>query len=125
MDNEQKKYHIGSRLCKTMDVSLGNGLFAGRLLEWVAESGSIFAMKIAETHEHMALYRLDNLRITKSIKVGQLIDFYAENVTFGNTSVSFNINGYFTNGDQFLISECTYVQVDDCGGKIILKRNRK
>ena len=48
------------------------------LLEWAAECGSIFSMKYTGSDRHMALYRIDDLRITKPIKVGMLMDFYAD-----------------------------------------------
>ena len=111
--------HIGSRLCKTMDLSLGQSLFAGKLLEWVAECGSIFSMKYTGSDRHMALYRIDELRITKPIKVGMLMDFYAENVRLGVHSISFRIFGMVR--DKVTISlDCTYVQIDENGEKIPL-----
>lgn len=120
MAEDSKGILIATRLCKTMDVSLSDGLFAGRLLEWVAEAGSLFSMKLAETLNHMALYRMDNLRITKPVRVGTMLDFYADLITYGNTSVSFRIKGYFQTGEEFLTLECTYVQLGENGKKIPL-----
>ena len=121
IQEENRGFLIATRLCKTMDVSLSDGIFAGRLLEWVAEAGSLFAMRLAETSHHMALYRIDNLRITKPVRVGTLLDFYADEITYGNTSVSFKVKGYFQSGTEFLTLECTYVQLAENGEKIPLK----
>ena len=121
LQQDEKGILIANRLCKTMDVSLSNGLFAGRLLEWVAEAGSLFSMRLAETSHHMALYRIDNLRITKPVRVGTMLDFYADQITYGTTSVSFRIKGYFQSGTEFLTLECTYVQLAENGEKIPLK----
>ena len=118
------RIHIGSRLCKTMDLSLGQSLFAGKLLEWVAECGSIFSMKYTGSDRHMALYRIDELRITKPIKVGMLMDFYADDVRLGKHSISFKL--YATVRDKCTLSlDCTYVQIDENGEKIPLPQINK
>ena len=113
------KIHIGSRLCKTMDLSLGQSLFAGTLLEWIAECGSIFSMKYTGSDRHMALYRMDDLRITKPIKVGMLMDFFADDVRLGKHSVSFRLFGE-VRGKCTVSLDCTYVQIDENGEKIPL-----
>ena len=124
LEKNERGILIATRLCKTMDGSLSDGIFAGRLLEWTAEAGSIFAMRLAETSHHMALYRIDNLRITKPVRVGTMMDFYADEVVYGNTSISFRIKGYFQSGTEFLTLECTYVQLAENGEKIPLKIKR-
>lgn len=111
--------HIGSRLCKTKDLSLGQSLFAGTLLEWVAECGSIFSMKYTNSDRHMALFRIDDLRITKPVKVGMLLDFFVDDVRLTKHSVSFKLYGKVR--DKVTISlDCTYVQIDENGEKIPL-----
>ena len=37
--------HLGSRLVKTLDLSLGGVLYGGRMLDFVAEHAAIHAMK--------------------------------------------------------------------------------
>jgi acyl-CoA hydrolase len=119
-----EKIHVGSRLCKTMDLSLGQILFAGKLLEWAAECGSIFSMKYTGSDRHMALYRIDGLRITKPIKVGMLMDFYADDIRLGVHSISFRLAGE-VRGKCTISMDCTYVQIDENGEKIPLPPKRE
>ena len=115
---------ITSHLCKNLDLALSGSLFGGRLLEWLAESGSIHAMKSTGVSGHMVLYRLDDLRIVRPVRAGEIVNFHAVDTAERTSSVSFGIVAE-TGGETVLHCECTYVCVDAAGRKMPLRQARE
>lgn len=111
---------IGSRLAKILDLGVGGNVYGGRLLDFMAEMGAIYAAG-ATGEEHLLGYKFDNVTITRPVKAGEIIDFFASDCEFRNCSVSFGIV-LEVKGERVLSGRCVYVAADENGKKKALCR---
>ena len=115
--------HLGSRLVKTLDLSLGGVLFGGRMLDFVAEHAAIHAMKCTG-EPHMVGYRFGEIVLSRPVRAGEIIDFSGGESRFGRSSVTFELTGRVGN-EVAVRAECTFVAVDEHGCKKLLERVEK
>ena len=115
--------HLGSRLVKTLDLSLGGVLYGGRMLDFVAEHAAIHAMKCTG-EPHMVGYRFGEIVLSRPVRAGEIIDFHGGEPRFGRSSVTFELTGRV--GSEVAVrAECTFVAVDERGCKKLLERVEK
>ena len=115
--------HLGSRLVKTLDLSLGGVLYGGRMLDFVAEHAAIRAMKCTGA-PHMVGYRFGEIVLSRPVRAGEIIDFSGGEPRFGRSSVTFELTGRVGN-EVAVRAECTFVAVDEHGCKKLLERMEK
>ena len=112
---ETKMVFLGSRLVKVLDLGVGENLYGGRLLEMAAEQGAIHAAR-SKGEGHLVGYRFSEFYLTRPVKAGEVLDFYAEKVRRGRSSVTFFLEAR-VGGERALRGECTFVAVDADGKK--------
>ena len=113
---------LGSRLVKILDLGVGENLYGGRLLEMAAEQGAVHAAR-STGEAHLVGYRFSEFYLTRPVKSGEILDFYAEKVRFGTCSVTFFLEAR-VGGEQALRGECTFVAVDAEGRKKPLEKQK-
>lgn len=106
---------LGSRLVKVLDLGVGENLYGGRLLEMAAEQGAIHAVK-STGEAHLVGYRFSEFYLTRPVKAGEVLDFYAEKARRGRSSVTFFLEAR-VGEERALRGECTFVAVDADGRK--------
>ncbi len=106
---------LGSRLVKILDLGVGGNLYGGRLMETAIEHAAIFAAK-KTGHAHLVGYRFTDFFLTRPIKAGEILDFYATDEKTATSSITFRIEAK-VNGERALSGECTFVAVDENGKK--------
>ena len=104
---------------KKLDLGFHGNLFGGKLLSWVDAAVAAYAMERCHS-KNMITVALDKCVFEKPAKEGQLVKIYANLVTVGNTSATFNVEARTHNvfrGDESLIlkTNMTFVRVDDEG----------
>ena len=111
---------LGSRLVKVLDLGVGENLYGGRMLEMAAEQGAVHAMR-STGEAHLVGYRFSEFRLTRPVKAGEILDFYAEPVRRGQSSVTFFLEAR-VGDERALRGECTFVAVDAEGKKKPLRK---
>lgn len=104
---------VSTYLCMTKDVGVGGNLFGGTMMAWMDEAAGIFA------HQHTGVIRMVTLRYTDllfrhPVRVGDIVEFFAQNAKQGRTSLTFDLQGWVE--DNIVVeTTCTFVAVDEEG----------
>lgn len=106
---------IGSRLIKRLELGIGNALYGGRMLEWLAEHGALYSMKVTG-ESHLVGYRFGDVVLSRPVREGDILDFYGGVPQFGTTSVTFPVTAK-VGEETALTAVCTFVAVDENGLK--------
>ncbi len=115
LNSEELTIFLGSRLVKQLDLGIGGNLYGGRMLDFVAEHGAIHAAKCTG-EAYLVGYRFTDFFLTRPVKPGEILDFYAGEPKFGSSSVTFVIGARV--GDNWAIcGQCTFVAVNGNGEK--------
>ena len=122
-DAEAAPFFLGSRLVRQLDLGVGGNLYGGRMLDFAAEHGAIYAAKCTG-EPHLVGYRFSDFFLPRPVKAGEILDFYAGSPEFGTTSVTFRIAAR-VGGESALRGVCTFVAVDSCGRKKALSEKRQ
>ena len=85
---EQLPFFLGSRLVKELDLGVGGNLYGGRMLDFTAEQAAIHAARCTG-ESHPVGYRFSEFYLTRPVKAGEILDFYAGKPEFGRSSVTF------------------------------------
>lgn len=115
----ERMTYLGARLVKILDLGVGGNLYGGRMLEITAEQGAVYAAKCTG-EAHLVGYRFSEFYLTRPVKAGEILDFYAGIPRTGKTSITFVIEAR-VGSERALRGECTYVAVDSEGRKKPLK----
>ena len=106
---------ITRKLVMTKDVGCNNNLFGGNMMAWIDEAAAIFAMQYTN-ESNMVTMKFGEMIFKKPVKVGELIEFLADNIKKGTTSITFDICAYVH--DNLVLSvNCIFVCIDENGKK--------
>ena len=119
---EQLPFFLGSRLVKELDLGVGGNLYGGRMLDFTAEQAAIHAARCTG-ESHPVGYRFSEFYLTRPVKAGEILDFYAGKPEFGRSSVTFSIEAR-VGGERALRGECTFVAIGPDGRKEALKERK-
>ena len=106
---------ISSHLCLYGDIGVSGNMYGGRLLFLIDEAAAIYARK-ATGESRIVTRRFSAIEFKQPVKVGEILDFYAEDPVPGNTSFSFSIVVMVRNCRRFEAS-CTFVALNHDGSK--------
>ena len=106
---------ISSHLCLYGDIGVSGNMYGGRLLFLMDEAAAIYARK-ATGEARIVTRRFSAVEFKQPVKVGEILDFYAENPVCGTTSFSFDIVVMVCSCRRFEAS-CTFVALDQNGCK--------
>jgi len=103
------------------DANPNGDIFGGWIMSHVDMAGGIAAMRKA--HGRVATVAVNSFVIKQSVRVGDLVSFYARVVRTGTTSITVNVVAYrqswadLRRGVKVAEAELTYVAMDAEGNK--------
>ncbi len=106
---------IMKKMCYEKDIGRNHNLFGGNMLAWMDEASSIYAYQICK-EKKMVTLRYGEVYFKKQVKLGDIVEFYCEEIKRGNSSFSFSVLGRVDGIDVFS-TDCTFVAIDDEGKK--------
>ena len=114
---------VSTYLCMTKDIGVGGNLFGGMMMAWMDEAAGIFA------HQHTGVVRMVTLRYTDlvfkhPVRVGDIVEFYAQHPKQGRTSITFDLEGWVGN-NVVVQTTCTFVAVDKTGKPVAIADAQK
>lgn len=104
--------YVTSTIVRANDIALNNNLFGGTLMRWCDEYGGLFAYKYL--HHTFVTYKMGTTYFLKPGKLGDLIDFYVDNLKFNKISVTFDLIAQVNNESKkrLLNTSVTFVAID-------------
>ncbi len=112
---------ITAKICMTKDIGTGGNLFGGNMMAWMDEAASIFACN--HTHEHVVTLKFSEILFRRAVKVGDMVEFYAQDPRTGRSSLTFDLEGR-VRGEIVFHTTCVFVAVDEKGRPKQIKRGR-
>jgi acyl-CoA thioesterase YciA len=76
----------------TRDLGVGGNLFGGTMMAWMDEAAGIYA-HVYTSEPRMVTLKYAELIFKYPVRERDRVDFYAGNVSIGNTSITFDIEG--------------------------------
>ncbi|MDP8205181.1 MAG: hotdog domain-containing protein [Candidatus Electryonea clarkiae] len=117
MDN---RIPVTSKMCMTRDVGTHGNLFGGNMLGWMDEAAAIYARKQTGAN-HVVTVKFTEVIFKYVVKVGEIVEFSVSNSRIGNTSITFDLEGYV--GETMVVrTEATFVAVDEQGRPTVIRR---
>ncbi len=113
---------ISSHLCLGSDIGVSGNMYGGRLLYLMDEAAAIFAKRYTGA-PRLVTRSFSGVDFHSPCKLGDILDFYADNPVKGNTSVQFDLL-VLVEGEQRFSSHCAFVAVDENGRKTPIDWNR-
>jgi acyl-CoA hydrolase len=111
--------YITSTIVRTPDLALNGNLFGVTLLKWCDEYGGLFCYKYL--HHIFVTYKMGDTYFLKSAKLGELIDFYVDEIKYNKISVEFKIIAKLNEtGKEILRTAMTFVSIDIDSGKAVI-----
>ena len=108
-------FKITSKMCLNGDVGIHGNMFGGRLLALMDESAAIYA-KLYTREKHIVSRKFSGVEFHSPVKLGDILEVYADHPKRGNTSFSFDIIVIVDSTRHFEAS-CVFVAVDENGTK--------
>ncbi len=113
---------VSSKLCLVKNTGLNGNLFGGEMLAWMDEISAIYAWKtihnkINSNDIKLVTLRFGEIKFLKPVKVGDIVDFFCFDHTFGTSSITFKVEGKI-NDELVFSTDCTFVRVDSNGNKL-------
>jgi acyl-CoA thioesterase YciA len=110
---------ITTYICKKGDIGVHDNMFGGLLLGLIDDAAASYASQICDTQKIVTL-KIDELVFKKPVKVGNILKAYGRVVSFGNTSVTIEIDVRKHNvytGDQETVThtKMVFVRIDEDG----------
>ena len=103
--------YITSTIVRTTDLALNGNLFGGTLLRWLDEYGGLYVYKYL--HHIFVTYKMGETYFLKTAKLGELIDFYVDDVKFNKISVVFDLIAKANESQKEIIhTNMTFVSID-------------
>lgn len=104
--------YVTSTIVRANDIALNNNLFGGTLMRWCDEYGGLFVYKYL--HHTFVTYKMGATYFLKPGKLGDLIDFYVDNLKFNKISVTFDLIAQVNNDakKRLLNTSVTFVAID-------------
>ena len=113
---------VTTYICKTSDNGVHDNIFGGTILGLIDQSAGAYAAQICDT-PRMVTIKIDELIFKNSVKVGNIIKFYATVKEFGTSSVTLYMevrkHNVYT-GEQNVVThtEIKFVRIDDDGNPL-------
>lgn len=109
------------KLVMSGDLNASNSLFGGKMMAFIDEAASLYVMCQLKTSNIVTL-KVSELLFKIPVLLGDFLEFYAETVKVGKTSILIKINVFkkeLGTGNKVLVTEClmTFVQVDPVSKK--------
>jgi acyl-CoA thioesterase YciA len=113
---------VTTYICKTSDNGVHDNIFGGTILGLIDQSAGAYAAQICDT-PRMVTIKIDELLFKNSVKVGNIIKFYATVKEFGNSSVTLYMevrkhNVYTGHQDVVVSTNIKFVRIDEEGRAI-------
>ena len=108
-------FKITSKMCLNGDVGIHGNMFGGRLLSLMDESAAIYA-RLYTGEANIVSRKFSGVEFHSPVKLGDILEVYADNPKHGNTSFSFDIIVTVDSARRFEAS-CVFVAVDKDGYK--------
>ena len=74
----------------TKDLGVHGNLFGGIMCSWIDESAALYACTYCDTSQIVTV-KISELVFKKAVKQGQILRFYGEVLSIGETSISLHI----------------------------------
>jgi acyl-CoA hydrolase len=113
---------VTTYICKTSDNGVHDNIFGGTILGLIDQSAGAYAAQICDT-PRMVTIKIDELIFKNSVKVGNIIKFYATVKEFGTSSVTLYMevrkhNVYTGHQDVVVSTNIKFVRIDEEGRAI-------
>jgi acyl-CoA thioesterase YciA len=113
---------VTTYICKTSDNGVHDNIFGGTILGLIDQSAGAYAAQICDT-PRMVTIKIDELIFKNSVKVGNIIKFYATVKEFGTSSVTLYMevrkhNVYTGHQDVVVSTNIKFVRIDEEGKAI-------
>jgi acyl-CoA hydrolase len=113
---------VTTYICKTSDNGVHDNIFGGTILGLIDQSAGAYAAQICDT-PRMVTIKIDELLFKNSVKVGNIIKFYATVKEFGTSSVTLYMevrkhNVYTGHQDVVVSTNIKFVRIDEEGRAI-------
>jgi acyl-CoA thioesterase YciA len=110
---------ITTYICKKGDIGVHDNMFGGTILSLIDDASASYVSQICDTQKIVTL-KIDELVFKKPVKVGSILKIYGQVISFGNTSVTINIDVRKHNvytGDQETVThtKLVFVRIDEDG----------
>ena len=110
---------ITTYICKKGDIGVHDNMFGGTILSLIDDASASYVSQICDTQKIVTL-KIDELVFKKPVKVGSILKIYGQVISFGNTSVTINIDVRKHNvytGDQETVThtKIVFVRIDEDG----------
>ena len=120
---------VTTYICKTSDNGVHDNIFGGTILGLIDQSAGAYAAQICDT-PRMVTIKIDELLFKNSVKVGNIIKFYATVKEFGTTSVTLYMevrkHNVYTGLQEIVVStNIKFVRIDEEGGAIPISERVK
>ncbi|MCD8190772.1 MAG: hypothetical protein LUD78_11290 [Clostridiales bacterium] len=95
-----------------------NTLYAGQIMEWMAEAAFIATARLRRRTDHIVMAGAENICLLRPMVPGEILELGVESVTLGVTSIHLHIQGReLLSGAACCAGEMVFVTVDDEGNK--------
>ena len=120
---------VTTYICKTSDNGVHDNIFGGTILGLIDQSAGAYAAQICDT-PRMVTIKIDELIFKNSVKVGNIIKFYATVKEFGTSSVTLYMevrkhNVYTGHQDVVVSTNIKFVRIDEEGRAIPISERVK
>ena len=120
---------VTTYICKTSDNGVHDNIFGGTILGLIDQSAGAYAAQICDT-PRMVTIKIDELIFKNSVKVGNIIKFYATVKEFGTSSVTLYMevrkhNVYTGKQDVVVSTNIKFVRIDEEGYPIPISERVK
>jgi acyl-CoA thioesterase YciA len=99
----------------TKDLGCNGNLFGGNMMAWIDEAAAIYALTMTK-EKRMVTVKFDEMVFKKAVKEGDIVEFYCDHASMGESSISFHV-GALVNGQEVFSTNCVFVAVDENGKK--------
>jgi acyl-CoA hydrolase len=118
LPEDYTKNRIWKQLCLQKELGFGNALFGGVMMAWIDKAAAMHLMEKCETKLLRTVNT--NTNFINKVKPGDIIDFYGEIVSIGNSSATIEIDIFKVDVENKNVHpvgsvETTFVRVDDDG----------
>ena len=110
---------ITTYICKKGDIGVHDNMFGGTVVSLIDDAAASYVAQICDTQRIVTL-KISELVFKKPVKVGNILKVYGEVLSFGNTSVTINIdvrkhNVYTGAQETVTHTKMVFVRIDDEG----------
>ena len=123
-EQEPCKGLICSKLCKTLDLGINGNVFGGRILEWLDEAGSIFAVK--QIMGPVVTLKFSEVLFKVPVHERDIIDIMGIVSDIGTTSITVDLDAINVITQQKVCTcSIVFVHVDGRGRKLPIPEEKR